>query len=175
LAVALSFCRLIGLGCPKQAFAKIATLFLKIGLLTILTMLTSLETQAATFVPYQVIDSSLIRISDAQNLVIRTKTAWQSFYQAATNWIYPQPSVPSVDFSRVVVVVVASGEKPTGGYKTLISGVANVPASISVPTSYIDVQAVLINPDVGVGCFVTQVFTYPVAMFTVGNVYNKCK
>jgi hypothetical protein len=28
LAVALSFCRLLGLGCPKQAFAKIATLFL---------------------------------------------------------------------------------------------------------------------------------------------------
>jgi hypothetical protein len=27
LAVALSFCRLLGLGCPKQAFAKIATLF----------------------------------------------------------------------------------------------------------------------------------------------------
>jgi len=26
LAVALSFCRLLGLGCPKQAFAKIATL-----------------------------------------------------------------------------------------------------------------------------------------------------
>jgi hypothetical protein len=36
LAVALSFCRLLGLGCPKQAFAKIATprqvLFLKIKL-----------------------------------------------------------------------------------------------------------------------------------------------
>uniref|UniRef100_UPI00398998F4 PIN domain-containing protein n=1 Tax=Methyloglobulus sp. TaxID=2518622 RepID=UPI00398998F4 len=27
LAVALSFCRLLGLGCPKQAFAKIATPF----------------------------------------------------------------------------------------------------------------------------------------------------
>jgi hypothetical protein len=27
LAVALSFCCLLGLGCPKQAFAKIATLF----------------------------------------------------------------------------------------------------------------------------------------------------
>ena len=26
LTVALSFCRLLGLGCPKQAFAKIATL-----------------------------------------------------------------------------------------------------------------------------------------------------
>jgi hypothetical protein len=26
IAVALSFCRLLGLGCPKQAFAKIATL-----------------------------------------------------------------------------------------------------------------------------------------------------
>ena len=26
LVVALSFCRLLGLGCPKQAFAKIATL-----------------------------------------------------------------------------------------------------------------------------------------------------
>ena len=25
LVVALSFCRLLGLGCPKQAFAKIAT------------------------------------------------------------------------------------------------------------------------------------------------------
>ena len=25
LTVALSFCRLLGLGCPKQAFAKIAT------------------------------------------------------------------------------------------------------------------------------------------------------
>jgi hypothetical protein len=30
LAVALSFCRLLGLGCPKQAFAKIATPFNKI-------------------------------------------------------------------------------------------------------------------------------------------------
>ncbi len=157
--------------------------FLKVGLLTILTMLTSLETQAATFVPYQVIDSSRIRVSAPTNLVIRTKTEWINFYLAATNWIFPQPTVPSVDFRTVVLVVVASGEKTTGGYKTLISSVTDVPTSINVPTSYIDVQAVLINPDSV--CMVSQDFTYPVAMFTiprttkpflfkVGDVYNNC-
>ena len=30
LTVALGFCRLLGLGCPKQAFAKIATLLQKL-------------------------------------------------------------------------------------------------------------------------------------------------
>lgn len=155
--------------------------FLKMGFLAFLIMVTSLETQAATFVPYQVIDSSLIRVSVAQNLVIRNRTAWQNFYQESTSWIYPQPSIPSVDFNKVVVVVVASGEKPTGGYKTLISSVTDMPASITVPT--INVDAVLINPDIG--CLVSQAFTYPVAMFTmpkttkpfqfrVGDVYNKC-
>ena len=82
-----------------------------------------------------------------------------------------------------MLVVVASGVKTTGGYKTLISGVTDVPTSINVSTSYIDVQAVLINPDSV--CMVSQGFTYPVAMFTipittkpflfkVDDVYNNC-
>lgn len=154
----------------------------KMGLLALLTILTSVQTQAAAL-SYTVLDSSLIRVSTPTNLVIRKRTDWQNFYMAATSHIFPQPAIPLVDFSKVTVVVVASGERSTGGYKTLISGATEILASTTVPTSYIDVQSVLINP--GSGCFVSMSFTYPVALFTVksttkpfvfntGNVYKNC-
>ena len=69
--------------------------FLKVGLLTILTMLTSLETQAATFVPYQVIDSSRIRVSAPTNLVIRTKTEWTNFYLVLCLPLF-NPQIPTL-------------------------------------------------------------------------------
>ena len=77
----------------------------KMGLLALLTILTSMQTQAAAL-SYTVLDSSLIRVSTPTNLVIRKRTDWQNFYIAATSHIFPQPTIPTVDFSKVTVVVV---------------------------------------------------------------------
>lgn len=160
---------------------KLTGNFFKIGLLALFTILTSMETQAATL-NYTVIDSSLIRVRTPTNLVIRNRIDWQNFYKAATSDYFPQPTAPSIDFSKVVVVVVASGEKSTGGYQTLISRVFDNAATVTTPSN-IGVQSVLINP--GSGCFASMSFTYPAAMFTVprttkpfvfntGNVYKNC-
>ncbi len=161
---------------------KLKGSFFKVSFFALLTILTSMQTQAAAL-NYTVIDSSLIRVKTPTNLVIRTQTDWQNFYTTATSDYFPQPTAPSIDFRKVVVVVVASGEKSTGGYQTLISRVFDNPATTTT-ASYIGVQSVLINP--GSGCFVSLAFTYPAALFTVpkttkpfvfnstGNVYKNC-
>lgn len=156
--------------------------FMKSAFWAVLILLTSLDLQAAALT-YRVLDASLIRVISPTNSVIRTQLEWQNFYRSATSHRFPQPAVPVIDFNTTTVVVVSSGEKATGGYKDLIASVTNITGATTSPSTYIDVRSVLINP--GVGCFVSQSFTYPVALFTIpktakpfvfskSNVYSTC-
>lgn len=65
----------------------------------------------------------------------------------------PQPQIPDIDFSQEMVVVVALGERPTGGYSIFVE-------SASESASGVAVRIRSVSP--GSSCATTQALTQPV-------------
>jgi protease stability complex PrcB-like protein len=86
--------------------------------------------------------------------VVRDAAAWQTIW----NHIYlrqsPVPPLPSVDFSRDMIVVVALGARPTGGYGILIDG-----ASESANDA---VEVIVDSSSPASSCVLTEALTQPV-------------
>lgn len=56
-------------------------------------------------------------------LVIRTEEDWASVWKRHHSRTLPAPPLPPVDFTREMVLGVAPGERPTGGYGVRIASV----------------------------------------------------
>src|SRR3712207_4130048 len=63
--------------------------------------------------------------------VIRNEQEYYAF------WGGSPPSQPDVDFSKEVVVAVAVGERPTGGYQVAITGITRINIGILGGTYWI--------------------------------------
>lgn len=55
-------------------------------------------------------------ISTPTQLVIRDEASWKELWKRHNNVVIPTPPLPSVDFAHDMIVVVAVGQRPTGGY-----------------------------------------------------------
>lgn len=53
-------------------------------------------------------------------LVIRDQNEWRAVWEAINQSAFRKPPLPEIDFSREMVVVVASGERPSSGYSILV-------------------------------------------------------
>ncbi len=68
-----------------------------------------------TTVGYRTIDSSAISgIGSAQNTVIRDAGEWARVWALHSSNIWPAPALPTVDFSRKMVLAMFNGQKPNG-------------------------------------------------------------
>ena len=92
-------------------------------------------------------------------LVVRDAAAWREAWGQITGPIVPQPERPAVDFGREAVVVVAAGERWTGGWTVTVDSVA--------PTNGggLTVSYTLSGP--GAGCVAAQTITSPVDVVRV--------
>ena len=73
---------------------------------------------------------------------------------------YPRPpEPPAIDFSKEAVVVLALGQRNTGGYAIRAAGVTYAQGSLEV---------VVLTSSPGLGCVVTTSFTSPVELLRVG-------
>lgn len=88
----------------------------------------------------------------AERVVIRDKASWANMW-AAINGDGSVPALPDVDFTREILVVVALGERPTGGYSILIDRADAFDGSVEVT-----VRSVSPGPS----CGVIAAFTQPV-------------
>jgi len=61
-------------------------------------------------------------VRGSRHLVVREPAAWADLWAEHVAGRVPAPPVPSVDFSREMVVAFFWGEKPTSGYSAEISG-----------------------------------------------------
>jgi hypothetical protein len=101
----------------------------------------------------------------SQRLVIRDQAAWQQAW--TTMWVITNrpPALPTIDFSREMVIVAALGERPTGGYGIFLDGATESATGVTI-----NVRTV--SP--GNGCAVTLALTRPVDIARVtrrdGNV-----
>ena len=91
---------------------------------------------------------------EPQRLVVRDRAAWAEIW--ATIWHrqspLPLPELPQVDFAREMLVVVALGQRPTGGYDILVDSAVATP-------DHLDIWIRAIGPG---RCFVTQALTQPI-------------
>lgn len=55
-------------------------------------------------------------LSTPTQLVIRDEESWKQLWKRHNNVVIPTPPLPNVDFARDMIVVVAIGQRPTGGY-----------------------------------------------------------
>jgi hypothetical protein len=142
-----------------------------------LLLLLNTTAKADGYVPYLVLNSSVIRSVEAVNQVISSQAQWKSFYKKHSFGIL-NPTIPvlPVNFNKQQVIVIASGAKGTGGYTTLVANVYDIDNTLVI-------NGLVINP--ASGCAVIQQVTYPAAIiavpktkkplqFNISNVLEQC-
>ncbi len=92
-------------------------------------------------------------ITDRQRLVIRDREAWREVWKRIYAQRSPTPPLPEIDFAKEMLVVVAMGEKSTGGYGIIIDGASERDDRLAIKVRGI-------SP--GKGCMTTQALTAPV-------------
>jgi hypothetical protein len=104
--------------------------------------------------PFRTLDGSAHGEPEQDVFVARTAEEWAALWRTLTSrCVSPRPPVPEVDWAAEMVLVVALGMRPTGGYDLRIEEVRGGPEGI-------EVYARESRP--GSSCFVTQALTYPV-------------
>lgn len=93
------------------------------------------------------------QLRQPERLVIRNQAAWVSAWASLWPTFAPIPAPPNVDFNSEMIVFVALGERPTGGYTILVDSAG---ASANGVTVWIGTS----SP--GLHCVTTQALTQPV-------------
>jgi PrcB C-terminal len=88
-----------------------------------------------------------------QRLVIRTAEQWSQAWAQITQNLLPRPSAPTVDFAHEMVILVAMGQRPSGGYSITVDGVYDVGGRI---------VAEVRESSPGASCITTAALTQPV-------------
>lgn len=91
-------------------------------------------------------------VREALQQVIRTEDDWKRLWERHTQPFEPRPELPHVDFEKSMLVVVFSGDKPTGGHAVRIEAVRQAKDGL-------DVAFRITKPEEGM--MTTQAFTQP--------------
>lgn len=94
----------------------------------------------------------------SQRTVISDDTEWSSTWDAINADVNPAPPRPAVDLTKQAVIVVALGERHTGGFAIRVDSVRPVEGGRQVFVT-------TIKP--GASCMTTQAMTQPVHVVTV--------
>jgi hypothetical protein len=92
-------------------------------------------------------------LTDRERLVIRDEAAWAAVWQRIHQGTAAPPPLPSADFTREMLVVVALGQRSSGGHSILLE-------SAEVAGDAMVVRVRTIAP--GTGCGTTMALTQPV-------------
>lgn len=63
-------------------------------------------------------------LAERRREVVRDAAAWARVWAEIQSSVVPAPPLPAVDFAREMLVVVASGTRPSGGYAIKVRSVA---------------------------------------------------
>lgn len=91
--------------------------------------------------------------ADSARFVVRDSRAWREAWQTIHRPFIPPPAVPSIDFTREMVLVAALGARASGGYEIVFENVRE-------DTSGIEVALRVSEP--ARGCPVAAAMTQPV-------------
>jgi hypothetical protein len=94
------------------------------------------------------------------NMVIRDATAWSELWQNIHALTEPVPPLPNVDFSEEMIVAVALGTRPTGGFNVFLADAAE-------SSDVVQIEVIETRP--GSDCITTQALTQPVDLARVAR------
>jgi hypothetical protein len=97
----------------------------------------------------------------ATRSIIRDEPAWRALWQALFANRSVMPPLPAIDFTREMVIAVAIGSRPTGGYRVEITAVHAMGGDLYI--SFRETQ-----PDPAT-CVTTQALTSPAALARVSR------
>jgi hypothetical protein len=109
----------------------------------------------------QVLKAQYTGVAQRERTVIRDAQAWSRFWSRAHSTVMPQPPVPSIDFTRNMVVAAAMGTRSNGGFSI---DIAQVYAADD------DLHVVVEERSPGANCITTQALTAPVAAVRIPRV-----
>lgn len=95
----------------------------------------------------------------SERLVVRDAAAWQTLWNRIHSGRTPTPPLPAVDFSRDMVVVVAMGQKSSGGYNILLERATEEAGD--------GIAIAVLSSSPGANCVVTMAVTAPVDIATL--------
>jgi hypothetical protein len=106
---------------------------LLLGLLA-LGVASTAQAQVAS-IDFQVINLPLtIRLTDEHYVAIRTPAAWAALWPKNSKTIDGEP-IPSIDFSRSILLIAQTGVKGSSGYSNVFTSVKALPASMTEVTT----------------------------------------
>ena len=91
-------------------------------------------------------------------VVIRDRDAWLELWKQLSSQQSPPPPLPEIDFSREMLIVVAMGQRNTGGFGIIVDGVYK---------RYKKLEVVVKSISPGNNCMTTQALTQPVDIVRV--------
>jgi hypothetical protein len=91
-------------------------------------------------------------LTESTRLVVRDAATWKTTWSRIWTAI-PAPPLPTIDFSREMVIVVGLGTRPTSGHAIVIESAATEGGSLNV---------VVRTDTPGPGCLSAQMLTSPV-------------
>lgn len=100
-------------------------------------------------------------IGQPERLVVRDDATWRTVWASMWLNMSPAPELPTVDFSKEMVIVAALGSRSTGGYGILVDSAVMTSGGVAlwIGTS---------SP--GRTCLTTQAFTAPVDIARIQRV-----
>jgi len=109
----------------------------------------------AALVPFTRLSVSFSHVQAGQYL-IRSQADWDALGAAAQ----ASPLASVINFNQEMAIVDVMGDKPTGGYDTLINTVQDTGSELIVT---------LTHTSPGAGCITTQSFVYPVSVVKIAK------
>lgn len=97
--------------------------------------------------------ASYSAIGEPLQVLVRDVEAWRKMWEQIHRTVSPLPPLPDIDFSREMVVVVALGARPTGGYGIIVDRAYERDDRLEI---------VVRKQTPGKTCFNTQAVTQPV-------------
>ena len=92
-------------------------------------------------------------IKEKLQLVIRDQSAWRDIWKVINETKLQLPSLPEIDFSREMIVVVGLGQRTSGGYSILVDRAYEVGDQLQIE---------VVSRSPGRTCLVPAVMTQPV-------------
>lgn len=88
---------------------------------------------APAALPFEVVlDEGSSGLQERRREVVRDEAAWARLFAQIHEGVAPRPARPSVDFSRDMLVAVATGTRPSGGFDIQVQGVTRRGGSLEV-------------------------------------------
>lgn len=105
-----------------------------------------------------VFETSVSGLATAERMILADGDEWASFWAELTGLMLPEPPLPEVDFTSQRIVVLAMGERPSGGYDIGVTKIFQAADTLGI---------VVVERSPDAGCVTTSQVTTPALVLRI--------